>query len=166
MTWKISETFYLGKSSNIIGSVGKMQKWIRWIICIILITGIVVFLNLDKEKVVLGKTSTVSFEDDFLLHIRIQQTNEGVQVQNSIQFLGDGTVVVEHKNPLISVSYNTHSFDGETVQRQMSNGSIYYQPKTDLDFPEDNEYIQIKVQCKVDGEIVEFEYKEKIQFDT
>ncbi len=143
-----------------------MQKWIRWIICLILVTGIWIFLSLDKEKVVLGKTSTVSFEDDFLLHIRIQQTDEGVQVQNSIQYLGESTVVVEHKQPLISVSYNTHSFEGETVQREMKNGNIYYQPKADLEFPEDKEYIRFKVKCKVDGEDLEFDYTEKIQFDT
>ncbi|MFS0752016.1 hypothetical protein [Oceanobacillus sp. 1P07AA] len=144
-----------------------MQKWIRWGICLILIIGIVVFLIVDKEKVVLGKTSTVSFEDNFLLHIRTQETDDGVQVQNSIQYIGDPTVIVEHKNPLISVSYDgKHSFEGETVQRQMSNGSIYYQPKTDLDFPGDNEYIQIKVKCRVDGENIEFEYMEKIEFET
>ena len=70
-----------------------------------------------------------SRQDDFILHIRVEEMNKGIRILRSLQYVGKDTVEIKHQTPLISVSLQNrnHDYTGSTVKKTLKTGNIYYQ---------------------------------------
>ncbi len=104
-----------------------MKKRISGLLILIII-GIICGIWLDKSGNLVHPKSLVREVDDFLLHIRIEEAEEGIKVLRSIQYVGEGEVEIIHQTPLVSVAIEEdHSFGGKTVSKKMKQGAIYHQ---------------------------------------
>src|SRR5690625_7311503 len=58
-----------------------------------------------KSYVTLTENKTISKSlDDFILHVRVNDNKDGVEVMHSIQYTGEDSVEIQHQTPLVSVS--------------------------------------------------------------
>ncbi|WP_042223965.1 hypothetical protein [Oceanobacillus manasiensis] len=65
---------------------------------------------------------------DFILHISVNQVQEGIEVRQSIQYIGEQSIEIKHQSPLVSVALKDkkHTFTGSMVTKKLSSGNIYY----------------------------------------
>lgn len=107
--------------------------------------------------------------ENFILHIRIEEVNEEITVFRSLQYIGDGSVEIEHQTPLISISLSrkNHDFTGSTVKEVMKSGDSYYPQKAKImKVPKKGEYIlYCLAEFQVDGKIKKIEHTEELTFE-
>jgi hypothetical protein len=67
-------------------------------------------------------------QGDFILHMSVIQVEEGIEVRQSIQYVGEEPVEIKHQSPLVSVSLKDKkpTFTGSMVTKKLSKGNIYY----------------------------------------
>ncbi|PAV28801.1 hypothetical protein CIL05_14330 [Virgibacillus profundi] len=106
--------------------------------------------------------------DDFILHMRVNETEKGIQVLQSIQYVGKEIVEIKHQSPLVSVSLlnRNHDYTGSTVSKALKKGDVY--PGEEIIFPspkkgECNLYLQARF--NVNGEEVSIDHVEKLFFE-
>ncbi|RYG73998.1 hypothetical protein EU245_03785 [Lentibacillus lipolyticus] len=102
-----------------------MQRFIP--ICVILFLSLYLFYGHEDAELVNEKTKEIH-KGDFIMHIRVEQADEGFRVFRSVQYTGKEMVKVEHQTPLISVSfkYADHDYTGSTVSKTLRQGSSYH----------------------------------------
>ncbi|HLT54611.1 MAG TPA: hypothetical protein VK057_00705 [Bacillota bacterium] len=109
-----------------------------------------------------------SRQDDFILHIRVEEMNKGIRILRSLQYVGKDTVEIKHQTPLISVSLQNrnHDYTGSTVKKTLKTGNIYYQEPVIIDVPIEKEselYVQAKF--SVDDEWIYMNHVETLIFN-
>ncbi|WP_010649629.1 hypothetical protein [Oceanobacillus massiliensis] len=112
-------------------------------------------------------TSTVTEAEDFLLHLRIEEIEGGIQIQHSLQYIGADRIIIEHQTPLVSVSYNefNHDFTGSHVSMELDSGDIYPQLNALLPFPEHNkDTLYIQANFTANGKRIQIEHVEELNF--
>lgn len=145
------------------------------IIVILLMIGIflllLIYSDFRNANAKLVEDITVSKEmDDFILHIRIENTQEGIEVFRSLQYVGNEEVVVHHQSPLISVSidHKNHDFTGSPVNRTLKSGNVYIPQDPDI-FPiprsEKMTNIYFEARFKVNGEWIVIDHVEELHFN-
>lgn len=107
-------------------------------------------------------------EDDFTLHIRVENHDEGFQILRSIQYDGDESVKIEHRTPLTAVSINQSGsdFTGSPVTKTLNPGDIYT-PQEPLSYKSlgKGEYLlYVHSQFFVDGKQVNITCESEIVF--
>lgn len=105
--------------------------------------------------------------DNFILHMRVDETEEGIQVLRSLQYMGEETVEIKHQAPLISVSlsHENHDFTGSLVTKKMNSGNIYTQEKLVFAAPEKGECnLYVQARFMADDEEILIEHVEKLIF--
>jgi len=123
-----------------------------------------------KSYVTLTENKTISKSlDDFILHVRVNDNKDGVEVMHSIQYTGEDSVEIQHQTPLVSVSMVNakHDFTGSYVTKPMEEGDIYHSPQkadilSSLNKNECNLYVKAKFQ--VEGEKKVIEHVEELTF--
>lgn len=134
---------------------------------ILIIVGIGIGVWLNKTGELATTTSLMQRENDFLLHLRVEEGEKGIKVLHSIQYLGEEDIKMLHKKPLVSISLNNneHYFTGSTVSKNMKNGAIYHQEE--VVFPLQNKGMRdlyIHAQFMLDGEEVNIQHVEELHF--
>lgn len=71
--------------------------------------------------------STDQEEKDFILHMRIENSDDGFRILHSLEYIGEEQVTIQHRTPLISISFNTDTsdFTGSPVSKTLESGDIY-----------------------------------------
>jgi hypothetical protein len=125
--------------------------------------------NFSKSYATLSENKMIAKEsDNFILHVQVNDNEEGVEVLHSIQYTGKGQVEIRHQSPLVSVSLldHNHDFTGSYVMKAMEEGNIYHPQKAAiLSVPHKDECnLYIKARFEVDGEMKIINHVEELQF--
>lgn len=85
------------------------------------------FFGQAETELANGETNAIQ-QEDFILHIRVENVDEGFQVFRALQYVGEGSVEIEHHTPLISVSFKNknHDYTGSTVTKSLNTGISYH----------------------------------------
>lgn len=106
--------------------------------------------------------------DDFILHIYVEDGEEGFQVFRSIEYIGDDPIEINHQTPLISVSFQqkNHDFTGSNVSKTLNHGMSYYpQDELVLAKPKKGKYpIYVCARFNIKGERLIIEHEEMLEF--
>lgn len=105
--------------------------------------------------------------DDFILHLRVEEVEEGIQVLQSLQYVGAEEIIIEHQTPLVSVSLldNNHDFTGNRVSKALNKGNIYPQQAIFFPSPEKGECnLYVKARFDVEGKSIMIRHVEKLLF--
>lgn len=105
--------------------------------------------------------------DDFILHLRVEEVEEGIQVLQSLQYVGEEEIIIEHQTPLVSVSllHNNHDFIGNSVSKVLNKGNIYPQQAVIFPSPEKGECnLYVKARFVVEGEPIIIKHVKKLLF--
>jgi len=97
----------------------------------------------------------------------VEEANEGIKLQHSLQYTGDKDIKLEHQTPLVSVAYDKdkHEYAENFVLRELKKGDIYYQEGTTLPFPDKGHgELYIHAKFKVNGEKKSIKHTEKLKF--
>ncbi len=105
---------------------------------------------------------------DFILHIRVERVEDGVQVYRSIQYMGKEPVEVKHNTPLISVSLanKNHDYTGSPVKKVLGEGDSYH-PQDTFTFkpPKKGKYnLHCQAKFTANGKDVVIDHTEKLEF--
>ena len=104
--------------------------------------------------------------DDFILHIRVESTKEGIQVLRSLEYKGKDSVDLLHRTPLISISLGRKhpNFTGSPVNKTLNPGDIYYpQESKDYSTLEAGDYtLFVHCQFVLNNELIEIKTDEKV----
>ncbi|MFA1818748.1 hypothetical protein ACDX78_00875 [Virgibacillus oceani] len=123
-----------------------------------------------KSYATLSENKTIAKAlDDFILHVRVNDNEDGIEVKHSIQYTGKDNVEIKHQTPLISVSLlnDQHDFTGSYVIKSMEGGDIYHSQEADiLSLPYENESdLYIKARFYVNDEMKSIEHVEELKFE-
>ncbi|WP_058306952.1 hypothetical protein [Gracilibacillus massiliensis] len=114
-----------------------MWKKITIVIALIACIGAIsLFVFKDIQKTSLDKTVKIEEQyEDFIVHIRIEKTEEGFQVLRSIEYIGQEAIMLRHRTPLTQVTINADNavFTGSPISKQMEPG-LQYHPQEPLKF--------------------------------
>ncbi len=130
---------------------------------------IIFYLGVGNRGITIKETTTRSKEvGDFILHIHIANVDEGIKVFSSLQYTGEGTVEVEHLNPLVSVVLGDeeHQYENDITIKQLSNGNIYHHPNSNKVFRMVKDSpckLYFKAKFKVNNEEITIDHKEILQ---
>ena len=100
--------------------------------------------------------------------MRVEDVDDGIQIQCSLQYVGKEDILLEHQTPLVSARFDEtiHNFTGDKLAKTLRRGSIYHQPTILLDYPEISDLnLEISAKFWVDGEPINFQHIEKLEFD-
>lgn len=106
-------------------------------------------------------------QGNFILHMRVDETDNGIQVLRSLQYVGEDTIEIDHQTPLISVSISNenHDFTGSLVTKTMNSGNIYPQEKLLFEAPDEGECnLYVQARFNADGKEVLIDHIEKLLF--
>lgn len=124
--------------------------------------------NGKGKGTVVTATSTIEVEDNFLIHMRVEDVDDGIQVQCSLQYIGREDILLEHQTPLVSAFFDEtiHDFTEDKVAKTLQQGSIYHQPTILLPYPEISD-LDLKIFAKfwVNGELITIQHTEQLEFD-
>ncbi|WP_174613078.1 hypothetical protein [Virgibacillus ihumii] len=113
-------------------------------------------------------TASVS-ADDFVLHVRVENEEDGFRVYRSLQYVGEGEVNVVHQTPLISVSFRhkNHDYTGSTVSKLLGEDSNYHpQGPKHFESPKMGEYtLYCKAKFSVGGKERKIMHQEELTFN-
>ncbi|MGY0692173.1 hypothetical protein ACW2QC_05175 [Virgibacillus sp. FSP13] len=105
---------------------------------------------------------------DFILHIRVERVDDGVQVYRSIQYMGKEPIEMKHNTPLISVSLanKNHDYTGSPVTKELEEGDSYHPQDTIIFKPPSKGKYDLHCQAKftVNGEEMIIDHTEKLEF--
>ncbi|TRM12226.1 hypothetical protein FH966_11340 [Lentibacillus cibarius] len=137
-------------------------------LCVIAFISLYLFYARGQAELVCDKASQV-VKDDFIMHIRVEDLEDGFKVFRSIQYTGDKPVEMKHQTPLVSLSFKNrnHDYTGNHITKTLRKGSIYHpqKPKTFQD-PTPGEYnLYCESAFTVDGKEVAIKLKEKLTFE-
>ncbi|WP_112180691.1 MULTISPECIES: hypothetical protein [Paraliobacillus] len=87
----------------------------------------VIWLDSTKTTTLAETVSIDQKENDFILHMRIENSDEGFRILHSLEYVGAEQVTIEHRTPLTSISINTDTsdFTGSPVSKILEPGDIY-----------------------------------------
>lgn len=148
-----------------------MKRKITLLFVIIGLCSILIMVGGVGHRNITIKETTKSKEvGDFILHMYIENADEGVKVYSSLQYIGEGTIKLKHQEPLISVvsGNQRHFFTGETKTKQLNHGNIYHP------FSDGNEFeiskktaneLHFEARFKVDDEEIIIKHSERLQFE-
>ncbi|MFC4404742.1 hypothetical protein [Gracilibacillus xinjiangensis] len=87
--------------------------WKKIILSIILITCVGLLVTaFVKESMKTSLIETVKISEqyeDYIIHIRIEPTNDGFKVLRSLEYTGDERVEIKHRTPLTAVTINRNN---------------------------------------------------------
>ncbi|QDP40012.1 hypothetical protein [Radiobacillus deserti] len=140
------------------------------ILLIIVAIGCITFVCISQiSNAKLVKPVKVSKQvEDFVLHVRIEQNEDGFQVLRALEYKGTKTVELLHRTPLISISIdrNNHDFTGSPVSRTMDPGDKYARDPRHFEALEKGTHtIFIHGQFYVNNELVDIEETREIVFE-
>ena len=128
----------------------------------------VMLIDGEGKGSVVTSTSTIKVEDNLLIHMRVEDVDDGIQIQCSLQYVGKEDILLEHQTPLVSARFDEtiHNFTGDKLAKTLRRGSIYHQPTILLDYPEISDLnLEISAKFWVDGEPINFQHIEKLEFE-
>ncbi|MFC4556917.1 hypothetical protein ACFO3D_01685 [Virgibacillus kekensis] len=140
---------------------------VLFLLSVCLIGSLYWFYGRAGTELAAKKTVNVE-EDDFVLHIHVENDDSGFQVYRSLQYLGQGKVEITHRTPLISVSFKqkNHDYTGSNVTEVLDNGRSYYpQGPVSFESPEQGTYkLYCETRFTVNGEKVRINLEETLAF--
>ncbi|WP_188454580.1 hypothetical protein [Virgibacillus oceani] len=139
------------------------------LILFICLSGIIYWIfQADNATLAVNKTGSKQI-DDFILHIKVEKTNNGICVYRSIQYVGDKPIEITHYTPLVSVSLNNknHDFTGSPVTKKLEKGNSYHPHGSILvKSPGKGTYdLYSRARFSVDGEEIVIDYVENLVFE-
>ncbi|SHM89127.1 hypothetical protein [Gracilibacillus kekensis] len=148
-----------------------MWKKITIVIAIIACIGAISLLIL-KGIVKPSLDESVKIEEqyeDFIVHIRIEKTEEGFQVLRSIEYIGKEDIMVRHRTPLTQVTINADNavFTGSPISKQMEPG-LQYHPQEPLKFPSLDKGVHkvyVHTQFFIEEKRIDIKTKSEIKFN-
>ncbi|SFM01454.1 hypothetical protein SAMN04487943_106193 [Gracilibacillus orientalis] len=147
-----------------------MWKKYTIVIAIIACIGtVLLFVIKDLQKASLVETVKVEEQyEDFIVHIRIEETNNGFQVLRSIQYIGEEVITIQHRTPLTQITINADNatFTGSPISKQMKPGYQYH-PQQPLNFSaleKGDHKLFVHTQFFIDEESVNIKTEETISF--
>ncbi|WP_249869950.1 hypothetical protein [Oceanobacillus saliphilus] len=124
-------------------------------------------MEVKGKETLVTATSTINGAEDFLLHLRVEEANKGIQIQRSLQYIGKEKVLIEHRTPLVSVSYNksNHDFTGSFISKELNKGDIYDAHDVTLPYPESKDNnIYIHASFISNGKQINIDHVEQLTF--
>ncbi|GAA5417249.1 hypothetical protein Pryu01_02312 [Paraliobacillus ryukyuensis] len=87
----------------------------------------VIWLKASSELTLSKPVLIDQKEDDFILHMRIENSTEGFRILHSLEYTGQEPVTIEHRTPLTFVSFGVDksTFTGSPVTKALQPGDIY-----------------------------------------
>ncbi|WP_208589416.1 hypothetical protein [Gracilibacillus suaedae] len=147
-----------------------MWKKYTIVIAIIACIGtVLLFVIKDLQKASLVETVKIEEQyEDFIVHIRAEETSDGFQVLRSIQYIGEENMMIQHRTPLTQVTINADNatFTGSPITKQMKPGYQYH-PEQPLNFPaleKGDHKMYVHTQFFIDGERIDIKTEETISF--
>ncbi|WP_067730102.1 hypothetical protein [Oceanobacillus damuensis] len=125
-------------------------------------------MELGEKESVVTATSTINEVDDFLLHVRVEEADKGIQVQSSLQYIGEEQLLIRHQAPLVSVSYNEniHDFTGDFISQELERGDIYNAQYSVLPYPESKDSnIYIHARFRSNGQQINIVHVEQLIYE-
>ncbi|MDC3412736.1 hypothetical protein NC797_04595 [Aquibacillus sp. 3ASR75-11] len=106
--------------------------------------------------------------DDFILHVRAERTDQGFQVLRSLEYKGEEQITIMHRTPLISISveYDKPRFTGSPVTQTLDPGDVYYpqEPRVYSSLEKGEYTLFANGQFYFNGQIINIKSEETIQF--
>ncbi len=106
--------------------------------------------------------------EDFIIHIRVEKHEEGMQVLRSIEYTGKEEVIIEHRTPLTQVTIDqpNGSFTGSFVSKTLRPGFSYHpQEPIHFDSLDKGEHkIYVHTQFFIEEERVDIETEGRLVF--
>ncbi|MEC5425137.1 hypothetical protein QGM71_16750 [Virgibacillus sp. C22-A2] len=147
-----------------------MKKLLLIFLILFICLSSVLYLKYGSANAKLSENvSSMKQVGDFILHMRVDEKDKGIEVMRSIQYVGEEPVKIVHQSPLVSISIgnNKHDFTGSTVMKVLRKGDIYH-PQSTVSFS-----ISEKGECKlyvharldVNGERLSIEHEENLLFE-
>ncbi|ENH97196.1 hypothetical protein J416_07142 [Gracilibacillus halophilus YIM-C55.5] len=148
-----------------------MWKKIWLVLLFITLIAIVVFIYI-RGAISPTLANTVNVEKaykDFIIHLRIEGTEDGFQVLRALEYTGDKKVSISHRTPLIEVSVgkDNGTFTGNLITKELQPSIRYYaQEPLALDSKEVGEHkVYIHAQFLFQGEWQDIKTTKTITFE-
>ncbi|QGH34353.1 hypothetical protein GI584_10105 [Gracilibacillus salitolerans] len=147
-----------------------MWKKYTIVIAIIACIGtVLLFIIKDLQQTSLVETVKIEEQyEDFIVHIRIEETSEGFQVLRSVQYIGNEDIIIQHRTPLTQVTINADNatFTGSPISKQMKPGFQYHpqQPLTFQALEKGDHKLFVHTQFFIGGERIDIKTEETISF--
>ncbi|MBM7572192.1 hypothetical protein [Aquibacillus albus] len=107
-----------------------MLKQIVVIAFLLLVIGIsaMFWMKEYSSAQLVGPINVKEEKGDFILHVRVDNMENGVEVLSSLEYSGKDSVTLNHRTPLTAVSFHVerNDFTGSPVSKQMDPGDIYH----------------------------------------
>ncbi|ALX47307.1 hypothetical protein [Lentibacillus amyloliquefaciens] len=137
-------------------------------VCILAIVSYFFYGQEAEAELTNGNTNATQ-QEDFILHIRVESMEEGFQVSRALQYVGEGSVEVEHQTPLVSVSFKNqnHDYTGSTMTKTLNTGNSYHPqgPKT-FEAPRSGTYILFcEARFMVNDKFITINHQEELEFN-
>ncbi|WP_163536651.1 hypothetical protein [Gracilibacillus sp. YIM 98692] len=147
--------------------------WRKILITLVLILGVTwLFGFFIKESMTTSLVETVKIKEqyeDFIVHVRIEETTEGFQVLRSLEYIGEEEVEIKHRTPLTQVTFtkDNGTFTGSHVQNTLKPGYSYHpqQPLHMSPLNKGRHTVYIHSQFMVDGKEVNIKGQGTIVFE-
>ncbi|MCT2534348.1 hypothetical protein NC661_09840 [Aquibacillus koreensis] len=147
-----------------------MKKVIGITIGIILLGTIGFYWMVESTNAKLVEPIKIKEEfEEFIVHIRVENIDEGIKILRSLEYRGEEPVTIEHRTPLTSVdiSKNNNDFTGSFVTKNLNAGDIYrpQEPKV-YESPSKGKYtLHMHTQFFIDGEPINITSEEEVVFE-
>lgn len=84
----------------------------------------VMLIDGEGKGSVVTSTSTIKVEDNLLIHMRVEDVDDGIQIQCSLQYVGKEDILLEHQTPLVSARFDEtiHNFTGDKLVKTLRRG--------------------------------------------
>lgn len=146
----------------------KLKKVGLFIVFIILTIFIYFFIDQGDKRILEEEKNAEKVVDDFVLHIKVERAENGIEVHQSLQYIGENKVEIFHQTPLISVSIGnkSHDYTGSLVHKQMREGSIYHQETVKVPVEEKGvNQLYLEAKFLVGEKLVTIEHMEPLMFN-
>ncbi|GGM20043.1 hypothetical protein GCM10011351_02350 [Paraliobacillus quinghaiensis] len=109
-------------------------------------------------------------KEAFILHMRIENSEQGFRVLHSLEYTGDEQVTIEHRTPLTSISIDARQsdFTGSTTSKTLHPGDFYRPDNTPASYDSleaGHHDVYIHCQFFIEGEPVDIEIEKEIVFN-
>ncbi|MDL4842176.1 hypothetical protein [Aquibacillus rhizosphaerae] len=147
----------------------------RLLIMVIVVTVLsivgVYWMKGSTNAELVGTVKVSEQQDNFIVHIRVENSDEGIKIFRSLEYIGQEIVVIDHRTPLTSVNINkqNNDFTGSPVTKTLDPGDIY-RPQEAIAIPDGTldkgkSTMYVHTQFFIDGEAINIKSEKELTFE-
>jgi flagellar basal body-associated protein FliL len=161
----------INKETEFFREEKKFMRRLLGLLLILIIVGVgTIYFVMGSSKAKLVEPVEIKkVSEDFVIHIRAEKIDQGFQVLRSLEYIGEESIKIMHRTPLISVSvdHDNHRFTGSPVAKTLEQGDVYYpqDPQTFSALEKGDHVLLVHAQFVIEGKEVNIKSEKAIRFN-